>query len=364
MIIDSGSDHQFVCAGLLDELFQSGADGLGRADEGARKHAGDMGFFHGRPVGLNVINRRRKLAARAAHGIGKALLGGGKKSPRFGVGLGSNYVYAHHGIWLLELGRWPKFPAVDLERQHERVGRKMRSEGIGQTEVGGKLRAKETGAEDPDGHVEAGTGNSLNRLSGLQRTEKRLKFTHVIRKTIGAAGITAKRTQRALVSAGSAAKAKIDAPRVKRFQRAKLFCDDDRRMIWQHDSAGANTHGAGASGNISDDDRRCGAGDANHVVVLGQPEAAIAPTFSVLGQIEGVMQGIGRRGSLRHERQIKNRERDQYVSLYLISSILMKAGILQVQVGRKGEGDSVPIPGQSLFFGVMTGGSNTVSQMV
>src|SRR5579864_1043516 len=364
MIIDSGSDHQFVCAGLLDELFQSGADGLGRADEGARKHVGDMGFFHGRPVGLNVINRRRKLAARAAHGIGKALLGGGKKSPRFSIGIGGNYVYTNHGVCLLELGRWPKFPAVHLERQHERVRREVGSKRIRQTELGGKLRAKETGAEYPDWDIETGAGNCLHRLARLQRTEKRLKLAHVIRETIGAAGITAKRTQRALVSAGSAAKAKIDAPGIERFERAKLLSDYDRRMIGQHDSAGANTDGAGASGNISDDDRRCGAGDANHVVVLGQPEAAIAPTFGVLGQIEGVMQGIGRRGSLRHERQIKNRERDQYVSLYLISSILMKAGILQVQVGTKGEGDSVPIPGQSLFFGVMTGGSNTVSQMV
>lgn len=28
MIIDGGSDHQFIGAGLLDELFQSAADGL------------------------------------------------------------------------------------------------------------------------------------------------------------------------------------------------------------------------------------------------------------------------------------------------------------------------------------------------
>ena len=34
-------------------------------------------------------NGRRKLASGAAYGIGKPLLGGSKKSPRFGVGIGT-----------------------------------------------------------------------------------------------------------------------------------------------------------------------------------------------------------------------------------------------------------------------------------
>src|SRR6476660_6498002 len=108
MIVNSGRDHQFVGAGLLNEFFQSGADGLWRADEGASQHVGDVRFFHWRPVRLNVINGRRKLAARAAHGIGKTLLSGSKKPPRFSVSLGSNYVYADHGIRFLKLRRWPK----------------------------------------------------------------------------------------------------------------------------------------------------------------------------------------------------------------------------------------------------------------
>src|SRR6185503_13486871 len=143
---------------------------------------------------------RRKLAARAAHGIGKSLLGGSKKTPCFSVGIGCNYIHANHGIRPLKLGGRLELPAINLERQHERVGSEVGSEGIGQAELGGKLRAKETGAKNPDRNVKACAGNSLNRLSGLQRAQKRLKLTDIIGETIGAAGIAAKSTQGSLIS--------------------------------------------------------------------------------------------------------------------------------------------------------------------
>jgi hypothetical protein len=321
MIIDSGSDHQFVSAGLLDEFFQSGADGVRRADERAGQHVGDMRFFHGRPVGFNIVNGRGKLAARAAHGIGKTLLGGSKKPPRFGIGLGGNYVHADHGVRFLELGRWPKFPAVNLQREHKRVGSEVGSKGVGQAELSRKLRAKEAGAENPNWHVETRAWNCLDRLSGLQRTEKRLKFTHVIGEAIGAGGIAAKSAQGSLISAGSAAKPEIDTPGIERFQRAKLFRDDDGRMIGQHDSASANADGLGASGNVSDNDGSGGAGDTDHVVVLGQPETAITQALSVLRKIKGMVQGVRRGGSLRDEGEIKNRKRDQKIPCVVANNI-------------------------------------------
>jgi hypothetical protein len=60
-------------------------------------------------------------------------------------------------------------------------------------------------------------------------------------------------------------------------------------MIGQHDSASANADGFGAFGNVSDDDGGGGAGNPDHVVVFGQPEAAIPPALSVLRQIKGMM---------------------------------------------------------------------------
>ena len=329
MIVDRGSDHQFVGAGLLDEFFQSGADGLWRADEGASQHVGDVRFFHRRPVRLNVINGRRKLAARAAHGIGKALLGGSKQTLRFGIGIGSNYVHADHGIRLLELRRWPKFSAVSLERQQQCIGREVRCESIRQAEFCGKLRAKKTGAENPDWDIHAGARNCLDCLSGLKRTEKCLQFTNVIGETIGAGRIAAKGAQCSLIGAGSATKPEIDAPRIERFKRAKLFRDNDRRMVRQHDSARAHANGFGASGNISDDDRSSSAGNADHVVVLGQPETPIPPALSVLRQIERMVQGVRRGGSLRDECKIKNGERDQKIP-WVMQTILMLRELLEV----------------------------------
>jgi hypothetical protein len=306
MIIDSGRDHQFICAGLLDEFFQSGADGVRRADKGAGQHVGDMRFFHGRPIRLNIVNGRGKLAARAAHGIGKTLLGGSKKPPRFGIGLGGNYVHADHGVRFLELGRWPKFSPVNLQREHKRVGSEVGSKGVGQAELGRKLRAKETGAKNPNWHVETRAWNCLDRLPRLQRTEKRLKLAHIVGEIIGAGGITAKRAQGSLISTGSTAKPEIDTPGIERFQRAKLFRDHDGRMIGQHDSASANPDGLGAIGNVSDNDGSGGAGYPNHVVVLRQPETAITQALSVLRKIKGMVQGVRRGGSLRDECEIKN----------------------------------------------------------
>jgi hypothetical protein len=77
-------------------------------------------------------------------------------------------------------------------------------------------------------------------------------------------------------------------------------------VIWQHDSARAHANSLGASGNISDDDGSSSAGNSYHVVVLRQPESAIAPAFGMLSEIEGMMKSIRRGGSLCDECEIKN----------------------------------------------------------
>jgi hypothetical protein len=156
-----------------------------------------------------------------------------------------------------------------------------------------------------------------------------MELTHVVGETIGAGGITAESAQRALIRPGSAAKTEVNASGIQRLKRAKLFGDHDRRVIWEHDSAGAHANGLGASGNISDDDRSSSAGDPDHVVVLGQPETAITPTLNVLRQIKRMMQGVCRGGSLRDECEIKNGKRDQKDSL-CDSSILMLPSLLEV----------------------------------
>ena len=87
------------------------------------------------------------------------------------------------------------------------------------------------------------------------------------------------------VTAGATATESAQA-RIQRLQRAELFCNDERGMIGQHDAASTDADRPGAPGNIADyDGGRC-ARDASHVVVFSQPEAAIAPDFGMLGEIQ------------------------------------------------------------------------------
>ena len=76
-------------------------------------------------------------------------------------------------------------------------------------------------------------------------------------------------------------------PGIERLQRAELLGDHQRRVVGQHDAAGADADGRGAGGHVADDHRGRGAGDAGHVVVLGQPEAAVAPALGVAARGRG-----------------------------------------------------------------------------
>src|SRR5262252_934935 len=80
-------------------------------------------------------------------------------------------------------------------------------------------------------------------------------------------------------------------------------------MIWQHDAAGADANRFRAPCDITHHER-CGcAGDAGHVVMLGQPVAKVAPRLGVPGEIERVVQRVGGGHPVCDRRKIKNRER-------------------------------------------------------
>ena len=81
----------------------------------------------------------------------------------------------------------------------------------------------------------------------------------------------------ALVGAGRAAEPEIDPAGVQRLQRAELLGDHQRRVVGQHDAAGADADRRRAPGHVADRHRGRRAGDAGHVVVLGQPVADVAP---------------------------------------------------------------------------------------
>jgi hypothetical protein len=52
------------------------------------------------------------------------------------------------------------------------------------------------------------------------------------------------------------------------------------------------------------------AGDAGHAVVLGQPEAAVAPPFGMLGQGQRVAEGLDGIGALRDGGEVEDGKRD------------------------------------------------------
>jgi len=72
---------------------------------------------------------------------------------------------------------------------------------------------------------------------------------------------------------------------MQRRQRAKLFSDDQRRVVGQHDATGADPDAAGAVGHMRQ--RHCGgcAGNARHVMVFGHPIPGIANGLGTLRKV-------------------------------------------------------------------------------
>ncbi len=136
MIVDVRSGDDFVGLRDFDEFEQTALNGFrgahGRAEE---RHAGG-GFFRGRPVGIDVVDRRRNLAGRAATKIREGLLDRGEKVARFSVGFRDDHVEAEHGVRTLELPGWLEVCAIKVMCLHHVGGREMRGKCKGQTELG------------------------------------------------------------------------------------------------------------------------------------------------------------------------------------------------------------------------------------
>ena len=63
-------------------------------------------------------------------------------------------------------------------------------------------------------------------------------------------------------------------------------------MVGQHDAPGHHQDGFRALGNMADYNRGRRAGDALHVVVIGDPIAVIAGLLTVLGQGSRIVQRL------------------------------------------------------------------------
>jgi hypothetical protein len=130
---------------------------------------------------------------------------------------------------------------------------------------------------------------------------------------LGIRPVAPQRARSALVGTGRAPQRQVDAAGIKRLQRAELLRNDQRRVIRQHDAAGAHANPAGAAGQVADDDRSGGARDPLHVVMLGDPVARVAQALGVARELEGVAQCVRRRLALDDGREIENRKADHGV---------------------------------------------------
>src|SRR5690606_21744022 len=209
------------------------------------------------------------------------------------VGVGRKDVVAEHDIGFVEVSRRLEVGAVDVDGLHHQLWSEVRRKGVGQAKIRGQLSTKQAGAQDPELRCQA-----FARYGGDRQTRIFGKIFHefhdIARERIWVrVEVAAQGARCDLIGARSPAQAQVDAPGVERLKRAELFGNDQRRMVRQHDAAGAHTYGGGAARNVTNEYRRGSAGNAWHAVVLGPPVAMKAERLGVAGQLQAVAEGSG-----------------------------------------------------------------------
>ncbi|GAB1363241.1 hypothetical protein MASR1M32_24770 [Rhodobacter sp.] len=281
---DVGQHDQLIGAGLGGDAGKPVADLCGIADHGAREHARDLDPFLHRPVVFDIGDRRRREAAVIAQDAAEALLRGGEKPLRFGLGRGADGMDPDGGIGLREVFRRLEAAAVEVQRLVQIVRGEMAGEGIGQAQFGRQHGAEIRRSQHPELDLgpRGGPGADIARL--VIRGEPVHQLLHVLGEVVGAVGRGADRAQGRLIGAGRAAKAEVDPPGEQARQRAELFGDDIGRVVRQHDAARADADMARLLPGMGQHHCRCGRGDALHVVMLGHP---------VTGEAQGIDQSRG-----------------------------------------------------------------------
>ena len=239
------------------------------------------------------------------------LLGRAPHIGGFLLAVGGEDVEARHHVRRGALFRGAELLAIDLDRLHQRRGRKVRGEGVGEPERGRELRAEEAGAKNPDRHVEAGARHRAHAPARRCRLEIALQLHHVAGKVVDVAGERApERVRSHLVRSRRTPDAEVDPPWIERFEGAELLGDDQRRMVRQHDTAGTDADGRGCARDVTDQHRRRGAADTRHVVMLGQPIAAETQALDMAGELHRVAEGLRRIRAFGDRREVEDRECD------------------------------------------------------
>jgi hypothetical protein len=115
--------------------------------------------------------------------------------------------------------------------------------------------------------------------------------------------------QRVAVGTGCASEAEIDAAWMQGGQRPELLGDHKRRMVGQHDPAGAEPDVLGVRGDMRDQHARGRGCDRRHVVMLGVPDPLITGVLCQPGERHARCKALARGLAVPDGRKIENGQR-------------------------------------------------------
>src|SRR5690625_7948975 len=88
-----------------------------------------------------------------------------------------------------------------------------------------------------------------------------------------------------LICTGSPAKTEVDSIRIHLCQGSELLGDNQRWVIWKHDSSRPDPDRFSGFSHMPQQNGGCWTGDIFHIVVFGHPEPFITQLFHMNGQI-------------------------------------------------------------------------------
>ena len=117
-----------------------------------------------------------------------------------------------------------------MECDIEIIRSEMRSKRERKSKFRGQTRTEIARPKEIERDIQSGAGNRLGLVG--RASEISLQLQNVLRKSVAAAPeIAAQGASGALVAARGAAQPEVDPPRVKRFERAELLGDHERRVV-------------------------------------------------------------------------------------------------------------------------------------
>ena len=172
------------------------------------------------------------------------------------------------------LGRL-KVATVQLQRCIQVIRRKVSCESIRQSQPRGELRAKQAGTKHPELRLcPAPRGGLDGELVSIAHQCHQLD--DILRKHFcRGVQVFAQSALQFWPGTRRTPKAEINPARKQCIERAELFCDLKRGVVWQHDPARAYTNAARRIADMAQDDRRCAACDPFHGVMLCHPEPLV-----------------------------------------------------------------------------------------